>query len=338
MTGERQRAVSLGEGSTPLAPSVSLGPRLGRQLSFKLESCNPTGSYKDRFVAAEVARLAKAGVKSCLATSSGNTGSSLAAYAARAGITCTIVVNAGAPEGKVVQMLAHGARVIRVRGFVTDPNVTRRVMEKLRACGRALVVSAYRHCPDAMASAEAIGAELVSQCAGAAHVFVPVGSGGLYIAVSRGVRAAFATPPRVHAVQPAGCPTIVGALDRGARHVTPVHARTKISGLSVPFDIDGTEALRTLVEHGGLGFAVSDEEVWDAQRAMLAEEGIYCEPAGAAALAGYRRAVRRGIVKPDEPAVCLVTGHGFKDPESIAAAASRNPSPEIDPEELEQCL
>jgi threonine synthase len=308
------------------------------RLVFKLETCNPTGSYKDRFVASEVSRLAASGVKACVATSSGNTGSSLAAYAARAGIACTIIVNQGAPAGKLAQMGAHGARVIRVRGFVSDPGITRRVMEFLQGSGLPLVVSAYRYCAEGMAGVESIGHELASQQPDASHVFVPVGSGGLYLATSRGVHAAFRTPPRVHAVQPAGCPTLVGAFDRGDHRVMPVNSTTRISGLSVPFDIDASAALGDLREHGGLGFAVSDEEVWEAQRLMLEQEGIYCEPAGATALAGFRRAARRGVIKPGETVVCLVTGHGFKDPESIEQAAARFPSPEVGAGDLEKLL
>ncbi|MEZ5354750.1 MAG: pyridoxal-phosphate dependent enzyme [Bryobacteraceae bacterium] len=330
----RGTALGLGEGSTPLAASVRIGPQMGLDLFFKLETCNPTGSYKDRFVAAEIARLAALGAQACVATSSGNTGSSLAAYAARAGIHCTIVVNQGAPAGKLAQMRAHGAKVIRVKGFVADPSITRRVMETLQQSGRPLVVSAYRYCPEAMAGVETIAVELERQCASAAHIFVPVGGGGLYLATSRGVRRAYASPPRVHAAQPAGCPTLVGAFDRGDHRVIPVQSTTRISGLSVPFDIDAGAALADMREHGGLGFAVSDEEVWEAQRMLLELEGIYCEPAGAAALAGLRRAARRGFLKPGEPAICLVTGHGFKDLESIDSAAARHPSPEIEASQL----
>src|ERR1700722_17011874 len=112
--------VSLGEGNTPLIESAYIGPSLGlSRLFFKLENCNPSGSYKDRFAAAEVSRMLRIGAKACMATSSGNAGSARAAYCARYGISCAIVVNEYAPTGKLEQMQAHGARVIRVRGFIT---------------------------------------------------------------------------------------------------------------------------------------------------------------------------------------------------------------------------
>jgi threonine synthase len=328
--------VTLGEGATPLVESVRIGPSLGlRRLLFKLESCNPTGSYKDRFVAAEVARLLKVGAKACVATSSGNTGSSLAAYCTRYGIKCAILVNTGAPAGKLLQMQAHGAYLLRVRGFVADPRVTQQVFLDLYKFsadhGAPLVVSAYRHCPVGMAGVEAIGRELESH---AVNVFVPVGGGGLYTAVARGVQPGV----RVHAVQPARCSTLVASFLRGDSEIHPVHSTTRISGLAVPFDIDAGLALQHLRANGGSAWAVEDDDVFDMQHRLLVEEGIYCEPAGAAALAGLKRAVERGAVRRDDPVACLVTGHGFKDPESAELVANQYPDRTVDPGNAVQAL
>jgi threonine synthase len=331
--------VSLGEGNTPLVRSVRIGPRIGlHSLYFKLESCNPSGSYKDRFIAAQVGEMRANGVRACLATSSGNTGSSLAAYCARYEIRCTIIVNEKAPSGKLAQMQAHGARVIRVPGFVTSPEVTTRVYDVLErfssGTGAPLVVSAYRYCPQGMAGVESLGRELRS-IAELRHVFVPVGGGGLYSAVCRGLNGAGV---QAHAAQPEGCLTVVASWLTGAELIAPIESTTRISGLAVPFDIDASLALRLLRQNGGKGFAVSDDEVFQAQRMMLSEEGIYCEPAGAAALAAALRARRDGHVGGEETVVCLVTGHGFKDPESIAAASTRHPSELISLEQLESSL
>jgi threonine synthase len=331
--------VTLGEGRTPIIGSVRIGPAIGiKSLLFKLESCNPSGSYKDRFIAAQVTILRARGVRSCLATSSGNTGSALAAYCARYGIRCTIVVNEHAPAGKLVQMQAHGARVIRVTGFAASPEVTNRVYSMLErvssARGAPLVVSAYRYCPEGMAGVESLGHELRG-IPGLQHVFVPVGGGGLYSAVCRGLEG---TGIRVHAAQPQGCLTVVASWQRGDHRIETVESNTRISGLAVPFDIDASLALRLLHANGGAGFAVSDEEVFEAQRMLLNQEGIYCEPAGAAGLAAARMAYANGRIGKDESAVCVVTGHGFKDPDSIAAAADRCPSNLVGPEELEDAL
>ena len=335
---------TLGEGHTPLVRSVHIGPSLGLcNLFFKLESCNPSGSYKDRFAAAEVSRILRLGAKGCLATSSGNAGSALAAYCARYGISCAIVVNEHAPAGKLAQMQAHGAQVFRVRGFITSPAVTVRVfgcLSQLSADrGLPLVISAYRFCPEGMAGVESLSTELQQQLPPRVdHVFVAVGGGGLFSAVCRGFEHTGNHRPRVHAVQPQGCSTVVAAFERGDNEIRPVESTTRISGLSVPNDIDASLALELLRESGGLGIAVQDNDVWEAQRLMLGREGIYCEPAAAAAVVGLAEAVRRGAVGPDDNVVCLVTGHGFKDPDSILAAAARNASALIDPSELENAI
>lgn len=313
--------------------------RIGYDLWFKLESCNPTGSYKDRFVAREMERVGASGAKTILATSSGNTGAALAAYSARAGIRCVIVAAPDAPAGKVAQMRAHGACVVRVPGFTKDALVTERVMAAMRRsseeCGIPLVVSAFRYCPYGMDGVSSIADELLALAP--RHVFVPVGGGGLYAAVARGFLAA-GVGVRVHAVQPAGCGTVVDAWISGARTAAVPRGETTVSGLSVPVDIDATLALRLLYETGGQGLAVADEEVFSAQRRLLCEEGVFCEPAGAAAAAGWLRAVAEGRVDGSERAVCLVTGHGGKDPVSIAAAADLVVSPLVDAADMEGWL
>jgi threonine synthase len=323
------RMLSLGEGNTPLVESSRV-PRL----YFKLESLNPSGSYKDRFAAGEVERMLAAGQRACVATSSGNTGAALAAYAARNGVGCTIVVSEFAPAGKLVQMRAHGARVIRVPGFTVDPVVTERVMDGLARYSRErdvpLVVSAYRYCPVGMARVEELGRELPA----GAHVFVPVGSGGLFIATCRGLAGRAAG---VYAVQPEGCSTVAAAWSAGRQEITPVESTTRISGLSVPYDIDGSLALRTLCEHAGKALTVSDEAVFAAQREMFAE-GIYAEPAGATALAGARRARELGWIRDGDPVVCLVTGHGFKDPDAAMRAAECNPEERVQEDALWRAL
>lgn len=329
-------SVTLGEGNTPLVRSSRIGPQKGiHDLWFKLENCNPSGSYKDRFAAAEVSRIVRIGARACVATSSGNTGSALSAYAARCGIACSIMVNHFAPSGKLLQMRAHGARIVRVRDFGNSAEVTRRVFDSLHALAQSdgipLVVSAYKYCPEGMSGVESLGPEINKQLGTPPDdIFVPVGSGGLFSALCRGLAG---TGPRVHAVQPAGCSTIVAAFERGDNEIRPVESTTRISGLSVPFDIDGSMALDLLRRGKGIGLAVTDEEVMEAQRMMLAE-GIYCEPAGATALAGLLRAIDDGRIEREGSMVCIVSGHGFKDPDSIAAAAGQQSDELTDPSDL----
>jgi len=328
----------MGEGNTPLVRSATIGSRLGFRLLFKLEMCNPTGSYKDRFAAAQTTEMLRSGVKGCIATSSGNTGAALAAFSARYGISCTLFVNEAAPTNKLHQIESYGASIFRVKDFVTSPEVTERVFEALQRIANddhcPLVVSAYRYCPQGMQGVEQIASELLDQCGkGIDHIFVPVGGGGLFTAVCRGVRARGGCT-KIHAVQPEGCPTVVSAFEEGRDNIRPVISTTKVSGLAVPFDIDAGIALAELRRSGGRGIAISDMDVFAAQRLMLREEGIWSEPAGAAALAGCLFAHNRGWIRPAETVVCLVTGHGFKSIGLMADAALQERPPLIEYTEI----
>ena len=333
-------AATMGEGSTPLVTSLRIAARLGvRRLAFKLESTHPSGSYKDRFIAAEMTRILASGARACVATSSGNTGSSLAAYCARYDVRCTILVNEHTPEGKLAQMKAHGAEVIRVREFGSNASSTAEAFAMLREFSSSgnlpLVVSAFRYCPEGMRGVASLGREIAGSVPDLGHVFVPVGGGGLFSAVCLGLEGCTA---RVHAVQPAGCSTVVAAWERRDNTIVPVESNTRISGLSVPFDIDASLALVHLQKHNGMGFAVEDEEVYECQRMLLEMEGIFAEPAGAVALAGLRKALREGRIRPDESIVCLVTGSGFKDPEAITAVAQARPERFLSNRELREYL
>jgi threonine synthase len=198
-----------------------------------------------------------------------------------------------------------------------------------------LVVSAYRYCPEGMAGVETIAHEILAQHSGPVqHVFVPVGGGGLFSAVCKGFRSAGASATKIHAVQPSGCLTTVASYLRGDSEIRSVVSTTRVSGLSVPQDIDATLALGLLHECGGLGIAVTDEEVFEAQEELLRKQGIYCEPAGATAFAGYLQACRNKQVDPGETAICLVTGSGFKDPASIERTTASNLTISIEPSQV----
>ncbi len=213
---EAESQFGLGEGQTPLILSRRIGPSVGlRNLYFKLETVNPSGSYKDRFAAAAISLMLREGKKRCLATSSGNTGSALAAYSAAAGISCDIVTVETAPSEKLRQMAAYGARIFKVRGFGPDPDITRRVFAWIEQTGNransALQISAYCYSPGGMTGVETISAELAAQLpAGIDHVFVPAGGGGLTLAVARGFDRAPSSfsRPGIHCVQPEGNDTI----------------------------------------------------------------------------------------------------------------------------------
>ena len=330
--------ITLGEGHTPLVRSRWLGPHLGlRDLRFKLEYVNPSGSYKDRFAARFVGNHLAAGHPFVLATSSGNTGAALATYAAAAGLPCIVCVPVEAPEAKLAQIRAHGAAVVRVRGMLDTPDAVRALIDRLaEVCatmGMPLGTSAYEIAPDAMAGIEPLGAEIVAEGA-PDRIFAPVGGGGLVVATWRGARDAAAKsaqramPPRLHAVQPAGNDTVVTAFRAGhdrARTLGVGEAGTHVSGLAVPIDLDATRALHAVRDSGGNGHLVPDEAAWEAQATLARHEGLFVEPAGATSVAGLMEAVVAGEVGPDDRITCILTGSGFKDGAAVARMASRVP-------------
>lgn len=321
----------MGEGNTALVPSLRLGPSLGlRNLHFKLESQNPTGSYKDRFASLAISLMREEKRITILATSSGNTGSALAAYAARFGVGLELYVLENAPKEKLLQCLAFGAKVYKVRKFgicrETTDQVFRRLQERARVQGASLLISAVCLSPREMEGVKTICLEICHQLESAPdHLFIPVGGGGLFVECFRGFEEALQKRsvqrmPRLHAVQPEGCATVVGPLTQGRLRAEPVTCTSQISGLQVASVLDGQKVLDKVIETHGSGQTVSDEAVFSWQRRMIREEGIYAEPAGAAALAGLASAVKRGLVQPDDKVVCLVTGNGFKDRKSIESS------------------
>jgi len=334
--------VTLGEGGTPLVPSVRLGQELGlSRLWFKCEGSNPTGSYKDRFAAAAVSHLRHEGKKICLGTSSGNTGAALAAYCARAEITCILAIVEGAPEGKLRQMRAYGARLFRIRDFGSSPTVNSAVIDGLRGLaeerGAGLEISAFACSPRGMAGVQTLGFELAETLAADPEisVFSPAGGGGLTLAVARGfataaTHGAWPGRARIHCVQPEGNDTIASALRAGEPRARAVESRTAISGLQVGSVMDGDAVIEACRRSGGQGHVVTDERVWAWQSRLAREEGIFCEPAGAVALAGVEAALARGELRRDTPVVCLATGSGFKDERSLVRMTGDPLAPLLD--------
>jgi len=347
---DAQSQITLGEGDTPLVKSRRIGPEAGiENLYFKIETANPSGSYKDRFAAVAVSDLAAHGRKRCLATSSGNTGAALATYCAAAGIKCTIAILETTPEGKLTQMLAHGAQLIRVRGFGVDPYITKATFEKLVAIGQAEgsppQITAFHFSPVGMSGVQTISYELVEQFETRGsqpdHVFVPAGGGGLALAVALGFEqlAKSGQPmPRIDVVQPEGNDTIASPLRNGSAKAQDVDCTTSISGLQVSSVLDGDAVVTHCRTAGGTGHIVTDESVWLTQRRLAQVEGIFCEPAGAVALAGALKAMAAGEIDTQKNVVCLITGSGFKDPLSIERMNENLRVPTVDIDQLASLL
>ncbi len=296
-----------------------------KNLYFKLENLNPTGSYKDRFAAAFIGTLLQKKVPFCLATSSGNTGAALAAYCAAANIPCYVVVVDNAPADKIRQMHAYGAKTLMVGGFGINTGITNAVFSGLEQLAKAkevsLPISAYRYCPEGMQGVESIAEEVLRDLNREVdHLFSPAGGGGLTLAVANGVLSSVTpTSCRVHCVQPLGNNTIAGALRNGLANAVEVpRSTTTVSGLQVPGILDGNETLQRCRQTGGTGFVVTDEAVYNMQTTLARKEGIFCEAAAAVSVSGLAEAVQNSEVEPDDTIVCLITGSGFKDMNSPA--------------------
>lgn len=336
--------IHLGEGQTPLLRSHRIGPSHGiSNLSFKLESVNPTGSYKDRFAAAAISDMMRRGKCRCVATSSGNTGSALAAYCAAANLLCEILVVEKAPLEKLKQMAAYGAKLSKVAGFGINAEITRAVFNWVLKQGQlkdaAVQISAYVYSPVGMKGVQSISHELAEQATeGLDHVFVPAGGGGLTLAIARGFAelsdSQIALRPRIQCVQPQGNDTIATALRSGQNQASSVNCTTQISGLQVASVLDGNEVIQACRVTGGSGHLVSDEQVWEMQRRLAREEGIFCEPAAAVSVAAAVHSVAAGDVNPDDRICCVVTGAGFKDSPSVDRMVGNEKIPLVTLEDL----
>ena len=325
---EESCKITLGEGGTPLIKSRRIGPMLGLEnLYFKLEMLNPSGSYKDRFAAVAVSDLLQKRMKFCLATSSGNTGAALAAYCAAANIKCFLTLVDGAPTGKMKQMQVYGCETLMVRDFGKNADVTNEVMYQLTDLAKVhetdIQISAYKLSPIGMAGVQTIAYEIAEEFPEhMTHVFSPAGGGGLTLAILKGFNLwkdhnSGYRIPQVHCVQPEGNNTIAGPLRKKLHRAEEIaKSTTTISGLQVPNVLDGDQVLEMCKAVNGNGYTVSDSSIYQCQEELSKHEGVFCEPAGAVALAGLKQALNMNEINKNDYIVCIVTGHGFKDPVS----------------------
>jgi threonine synthase len=308
--------VTLGEGGTPLVHARRLGEEMGLdRLFLKFEGTNPTGSFKDRGMVLAVNRAVARGARAVVCASTGNTSASAAAYAAAAGLPCHVVLPAGkVARGKLAQAVAAGATLVNVDGSFDDALAA---VRQLGEEGVAAVVNSIN--PDRLAGQETAAYEIVDALGESPEaVALPVGNAGNITAIWAGfVRYAEAgiTPggrrPRMHGFQAAGAAPIVN----GAPVERPETVATAIR-IGNPASWQGAEAARD--ESGGTIEALSDAEILAMQLRILRTEGIFCEPASAAGVAGVERLAREERLHRSEGVVCILTGHGLKDPDIVA--------------------
>ncbi|MBK5286856.1 MAG: threonine synthase [Acidimicrobiia bacterium] len=302
--------VTLLEGNTPLVPAPRLSEELDLDVFLKVEGANPTGSFKDRGMTMAITKALEADAKVVVCASTGNTSASAAAYAARAGLTCAVVIPEGKIAlGKLAQALIHGASVVQIRGNFDQ------ALDVVRALGDVDGVAVVNSInPFRIEGQKTASFEIIDVLGDAPDVHcLPVGNAGNITAYWKGY-AEYETQghatrrPRMLGWQAQGsAPLVIGE---------PVlHPETIATAIRIgnPASWDGAITARD--ESGGAIDMVSDDEILAAYRLLANTEGVFVEPASAASVAGLMKASAFGLVEAGERVVCTVTGHGLKDPQ-----------------------
>lgn len=310
--------VTLGEGNTPL---LSMEWQ-ERPVLFKMESMGPTGSFKDRGASVQVTALRGLGVEHAVEDSSGNAGASLAAYAARAGLKCKILVPDTAAGPKLDQMRSHGADVVEIAGTRQDAALAAWAAAKRGpAARRGARYASHVYDPFFLAGIETLAYELWEQLGKRAPgaIVLPVGNGTLLLGVQRGFgrlqeAGLIERQPRLFAVQAEACSPITQAFHRGSDRAEQVAvAPTIAGGIAIAQPARGTEILSAIRASGGAALVVGEQEIGDA-RNQLARRGFYVEGTAAVAAAGVAHLPHSTAEQEaEDPTVVLLTGHGLKN-------------------------
>jgi threonine synthase len=309
---EGDPVVSLNEGSTPLIEADRLSERLGVRTYLKFEGANPTGSFKDRGMTVAVSRAKGRGAEAVICASTGNTAASAAAYAARAGMRGAVIVPEGKIAiGKLAQALMHGARVVALQGNFDEALQIVRALADKHPIELVNSVNPFRIEGQKTAAFEVI--EELGEAPGA--LAIPVGNAGNVTAYWRGFEEAGAAPV-VYGFQAEGAAPLVS----GSPVADP---ETVASAIRIGNPARWEEAMNAFTASRGRIAAVSDEQILDAYRWIAATEGIFCEPASAASVAGIlaHGLPGSGGGRSPESVVCVLTGHGLKDPDTALGKA-----------------
>jgi threonine synthase len=326
--------VTLGEGGTPLIRSRVLEGELGLEaLYFKAEFQNPTGSFKDRGMVVAVAKAAEAGAKAVICASTGNTSASAAAYAVRHGLDAVVVVPAGnIAMGKLAQAVAHGATIVAIDGSFDDAlTVVRELSDRHPV---ALVNSVNPHRIEGQKTA---AFEIADELGYAPDLLsIPVGNAGNITAYWRGFTEYYQmertiSRPRMWGFQAAGAAPLVS----GER---VEHPETIATAIRIGNPASWELAIEARDDSEGSITAVTDDEILEAYRRLAADEGIFCEPASAASVAGLIRRQREGEDLSGLTVVSIITGAGLKDPDTALEIEAKQLSTSADASAVEQVL
>jgi len=319
---ETTKLVTLGEGGTGLHRSQGLGNELDlKNLYIKNEGENPTGSFKDRGMTVGVTKAVELGVRHVICASTGNTSASLAAYAARAGIKCTVLIPSGKiAYGKLSQAMIHGAKVLQVKGnFDQALEFVFKIAEKHKDIYLLNSINPFR-----IEGQKSLGYEICEQLNNEApdRIIIPVGNAGNISAVWKGFTEFYKLGyikklPKMTGIQASGSAPIAQAIKNNSDKIIPVeNPETIATAIRIGAPVSWKKAVNAIHESKGTAETVTDDEILDAQKTLARIEGIFVEPASASSIAGLKKLVKNGVIGKDERVVCITTGHGLKDPDT----------------------
>jgi threonine synthase len=312
---EVTEALSLGEGGTPLIASSIVGGRWGIDaLYFKDETQNPTWSFKDRGTFCGIQHAISLGYERIGTVSTGNMAASVAAYGVRAGLETFILVSAGIPAEKIKPIAVYGPHLMEVEGHYHEL-----YDGSLRAGDQYGIYFINSDAPFRVEGSKTIAFEICEQMDFQVpdYVVIPVSAGGNLRGILKGFEEFKSAGlidgiPQLIAVQAEGCAPIAEAFEGGRENVERVrNPETIAHAIENPYPPSGNQVLRKLREYGGLALRVSDEEILEAQ-GLLAQEGIFAQPAACAPLAGTKKLISSGYLKPKDRIVLIITGSGLK--------------------------
>jgi threonine synthase len=342
MPVDETKIVSLDEGGTPFCKCEKLGKELGVDLFVKVEGSNPTGSFKDRGMSVGITKAMELGVDTVGCASTGNTSASLAAYAARAGLQCIVLLPSGKVAlGKLAQAMFHGARVLSVKGNFDEAleTVTALALEKYLYLLNS--INPYR-----LEGQKSIGFEIIHELGWKSpdRIILPVGNAGNISAIWKGItefnNAGYIKDlPMMTGIQSEGASPITNAFRKNSMNMVPVeNPETIATAIRIGAPVSSIKALKAIYDSNGYAETVSDDEILASQKELARKEGIGVEPASAASIAGLKKLVEEGIIDKGEQVVCVVTGHLLKDPNTAINASVEPTEIDADVESLKKIL
>ena len=335
--------VTLNEGGTGLHRCKRLAEKIGlKKLFIKFEGENPTGSFKDRGMTVGVSKARELGVSIVICASTGNTSASLAAYAAKSGRQCIVLVPAGKiGVGKLAQAIAHGARLIQVKGNFDDSlDMVFQLCERNNQIYLLNSINPFR-----IEGQKTIAFEVSEQLGVPPDCMVmPVGNAGNISAAWKGFNEFEAvgltnSKPRMIGIQAEGASPIVNAYRKKKIRVEPIlFPETVATAIRIGNPVSWRKALNSIYESNGYAETVTDQEILDAQRLLAQTEGIFAEPASATPIASLRKLLDQGVINKSDSIVCVATGHGLKDADVITRVFGKPIEVEADIDAIEKSL